>query len=154
MDYTFWLLWLLQQPTTFSNAEFPLFVTWKIGKDQRLRGKNHFHWTWPFVIWHLTLDIFVTWKIGKYKRLRDENSLMVVRAIYGQDLQLNCDWKVIHMHCANHGNMPKDIIGIGKKAFPDLQYLFSVAIYLCFDIHRGYVQFKRRIIHLKCQLAN
>merc|ERR1712038_685290 len=27
-----------QQPTTFSNAEFPLFVTWKIGKDQRLRG--------------------------------------------------------------------------------------------------------------------
>jgi len=27
-----------QQPTTFSNAEFPLFVTWKIGRDQRLRG--------------------------------------------------------------------------------------------------------------------
>ena len=134
MDYTFWLLWLLQQPTTFSNAEFPLFVTWKIGKDQRLRGKNHFHCIlWRFVIWHLTLDIFVTWKIGKYQRLQDENSLMVVRAIYGQDLQSNYDWKVIHMHCANHGNMLQDIIGKGKKAWPSIscflwKYIYALLI--------------------------
>jgi len=27
-----------QEPTSFSNAECPLFVTWKIGRDQKLRG--------------------------------------------------------------------------------------------------------------------
>merc|ERR1712127_474625 len=27
-----------QVPTSFSNDEYPLFVTWKIGKDQKLRG--------------------------------------------------------------------------------------------------------------------
>ena len=46
------MIWLLsynrflQQPTTFSNAEFPLFVTWKIGKDQRLRGETKIIWNW------------------------------------------------------------------------------------------------------------
>uniref|UniRef100_A0A1I8HWY5 AMMECR1 domain-containing protein n=3 Tax=Macrostomum lignano TaxID=282301 RepID=A0A1I8HWY5_9PLAT len=28
----------LQQPVTFSNDSYPLFVTWKIGQDHRLRG--------------------------------------------------------------------------------------------------------------------
>ena len=47
-----WSYELLQQPTSFSNAEFPLFVTWKIGKDQRLRGetKISWSWTWGFLV--------------------------------------------------------------------------------------------------------
>ena len=104
------ILLYLQQPTTFSNAEFPLFVTWKIGRDQRLRGES---WFWLLVrshkqvYWpHCTLKITstvsqITFTLTPVTTVTPVNPINLVTTVNPVDV--NIDVAVVGVGVADRG---------------------------------------------------